>query len=408
MLNFQSKPVKLSNIVNGSIQTGFQVRGNIQSGHQGNYKLIQVKNTIRGLLYYIESKGLDKISIPEEKRKFMNKYLVQKNDILYLSKLNPGAFLYSDSIENTVPMAHFYILHPKASLVDSYYLCWILNHNFLKPHIQKCLKGTALPFISREALMNLKIPLPNKAVQKKIIDILKLRAREQEIQSTIDRKKNILINAILSQSCLNFQYENPPHKTNLPHKAPPTHKATSSRIVRHSRESGNPPSHPNATHKATSSRIVRHSRESGNPPSHPNATHKTSSSRIVRHSRESGNPPTHPNATHKATSSRIVRHSRESGNPPTHPNATHKATSSRIVRHSRESGNPPTHPNVTHKTSSSRIFRHSRESGNPSTKPNATHKTSSSRIVRHSRESGNPPSPLKQDQHKQTLKGDKK
>ena len=199
MLNFQSKQVKLSNIITTPIQTGFQVRGKVQPDLRGNYKLIQVKDTVRSTLYHIKTENLDKISIPEKQIKFMKKYLVQKNDILYLSKLNPRAFLYSDTFENTAPMAHFYILRPKTDIIFASYLCWVLNQNFIQPYIQKCLKGTNLPFISKEVLMNLKIPLPNKAVQKKIISLLELRSQEKEIQNTIDRKKNRLINAILNK-----------------------------------------------------------------------------------------------------------------------------------------------------------------------------------------------------------------
>ena len=60
----------------------------------------------------------------------MNKYLIQRNDVLYLSKLHPGAFRYRGSIEKTIPMAHFYILRPKTEYIDSDYLCWALNQDF--------------------------------------------------------------------------------------------------------------------------------------------------------------------------------------------------------------------------------------------------------------------------------------
>lgn len=198
MPSFQSKQIKLSDVIATSIQTGFQVRGKVQPDSQGNYTLIQVKDTIRSVLYHIKSENLDKIFISEEKRKFMNKYLVQKNDVLYLSKLNPGAFRFTGSVESTIPMAHFYILRPKANIINSDYLCWALNQNFMKPHIQKWLKGTILPFISKDALMNLKIPLPSLATQKKIISFLKLMAQEKEIQKTMDKKKSVLINTVLN------------------------------------------------------------------------------------------------------------------------------------------------------------------------------------------------------------------
>ena len=129
----------------------------------------------------------------------MKKYLVQKNDVLYLSKLNPCAFLYTGSIKNTLPMAHFYILRPKTNRIDSSYLCWVLNQGFMQPYIQKYLKGTVLPFISRDVLMNLKIPLPSRSVQKKIVGLLQLRMQEKEIQEEIDKKKLGVINTLLNR-----------------------------------------------------------------------------------------------------------------------------------------------------------------------------------------------------------------
>ena len=198
MLTYQSKQAALSSIVAMPIQTGFQVRGRVQPHPQGNYSLIQVKDTHRGTLYHIKSEALDKVFIPEEKNKFINKYLIQKNDVLYLSKLSPGAFRYMGSIEKTIPMAHFYILRPKTKYIDSDYLCWALNQDFMKPQIQKRLKGTALPFISKDALATFQIPLPSIGIQKKIINLLQLRTQEKELQETIDKKKNILVNKTLT------------------------------------------------------------------------------------------------------------------------------------------------------------------------------------------------------------------
>ena len=61
MLSYQSKQVPLSDIVAMSIQTGFQIRGRVQPHPQGNYSLIQVKDTYRDTLYHIRSETLDKV-----------------------------------------------------------------------------------------------------------------------------------------------------------------------------------------------------------------------------------------------------------------------------------------------------------------------------------------------------------
>ena len=196
--NFKSNQIELLEALDFPIQTGFQFRARTPSHLQTSYSLVQIKNTVRDILHYINLKKQDTISIPENKKKFMAKYILQENDVLYLSKLNPGAFRYKGSCKKTIiPSAHFYILRPKTDVIDSDYLCWILNQKFIKPYIQTNLKGTLLTFISKEALAKLKIPLPKLAVQKKITVLLKLRMKEKKIQKAIDKKKDLFLNSSL-------------------------------------------------------------------------------------------------------------------------------------------------------------------------------------------------------------------
>ena len=202
MIKFKSKLVHLPDIVTLPIQTGFQIRGRIQFHPIGNYNLVQVKDVDRSkALYQIRTDALNKISIPEKKRKFIIKYLLKKDDILYLSKLHPAAFCYKGSFGDTIPMSHFYILRPNIDVIYPDYLCWALNQKFIiQPYVQKHLSGSVLPFISGVDLMKFKIPLPSKDVQKKIIKLLHLAVREKEIQEKIDKKQNILINTLLKRA----------------------------------------------------------------------------------------------------------------------------------------------------------------------------------------------------------------
>ena len=225
----------LSDIIMTPVQTGFQVRRGfrpkLDSAHKDGirYHLIQAKDIKRGLLYKInqtgfekgvtlevfssynrnvkhefsntisiEPSGLDTLFIPEGKSKFMQKYLIQERDVLYLSKLHPGAFRYKGPIGRALPMSHFYILRPKIKGIDSDYLCWVLNQKWTTgPYIQKLIAGSVLPFISKADLLSFKIPLPTFSVQKKIVYLLSLRDREKQIQEQLDSKKNILLNKVL-------------------------------------------------------------------------------------------------------------------------------------------------------------------------------------------------------------------
>ena len=194
---FKSKVLKLQEILSDSIQTGFQARGGaeISSSHKGKgyYSLIQVKDADK-LNYSINTQSLS--CVFHQKEPFMRKYILQKQDVLYLSKLDFCAFRLPASLpENTVPTAHFYILRPQIKYIDPDYLCWALNQDFLvKSYIQKHLSGSVLPFVTKTALSNLNIPLPIVSVQKKIVTLLKLRAKEQSLQNALNKKQQMLIN----------------------------------------------------------------------------------------------------------------------------------------------------------------------------------------------------------------------
>jgi len=185
----RSKKVKIGSIL--SIQTGFQIRKKIPLDIKGNYKLIQVKNISESTLHYMKPKKLDKIYLSKDS-KFMDKYILKKEDILYLSKFYFKAFRYIGNLENILPMSHFYILRPSIP-INLDYLCWILNQSSMSRHVQ----GSLLSFISKKALGNVEIPLPNEETQKKIAQILSLRAEEIEIQKKIEQKNHI--NQILTR-----------------------------------------------------------------------------------------------------------------------------------------------------------------------------------------------------------------
>ena len=115
----------------------------------------------------------------------MKKYLLRKEDVLYLSKLHPGAFRYRGHVGDVLPMTHFYILRPHLNLVDPDYLCWALNQSWIiGAYVQKLMIGSSLLFISRSDLLNFKIPLPTIKVQKKNYKLIKIESTRAGVTRT--------------------------------------------------------------------------------------------------------------------------------------------------------------------------------------------------------------------------------
>lgn len=198
MKRFKSKTKKLGSLV--EMQTGFQVRGKVEPNPSGNYSLIQVKDLDRET-FHVDAKKLEKIEVPEKREGFMDKYLVDPTEVLYLSKgSKPGAFVLDSELEYTIPMAHFYILKPKNGSVETKFLCWALNQDFMNPFLSRSLKGSGIPFISKPDLADWEVPVPSLEAQRKIVELWQLRVEEKRLERQLEEAKDKLINEILERN----------------------------------------------------------------------------------------------------------------------------------------------------------------------------------------------------------------
>jgi|SRR5690554_430222 len=128
-----------------------------------------------------------------------DKYIVQKNHILFSSRLKFNAFsLPKDSPKTFVASSSFIILKPHLDKVIPEYLIWYLNLPQTQAEFNYLSQASGrLPYINRKKLAETEIELPELSIQKEITHIVKLQKREKQLLQNLIQKKEQYIQSLL-------------------------------------------------------------------------------------------------------------------------------------------------------------------------------------------------------------------
>ena len=188
--------MKLKDIAD--IQIGFQLSTKIEPVQDGTHKIIQIKdidnnrNIIPDSIYKINPKRL------------VDRYLVNKNDVLFLSRGHRNFATAIDiPMKNTIAAGHFFILKFDTAKILPEYLAWYIN----QPPAQKFLKsmakrGSHMPIIGKSEFEQLKVDIPPLQVQEKIVKLSKLLQREDELLEKIKEKRGQIVQSICLKAAL--------------------------------------------------------------------------------------------------------------------------------------------------------------------------------------------------------------
>ena len=161
------------------------------------------KPTVGGMVYYIQSRDFndylefnDNI-VPElqESPKFKKHYL-QKGNILIAAKGgNYFAVVYNGEVSPAVASSTFIVLRElnEAKVLPGF-LAWFLNHPKTQLYFSAHAKGSNIPYISKNLIMELEIELPSLEAQKWVLKIYQLRLCEKKLVEKIESLKETIIN----------------------------------------------------------------------------------------------------------------------------------------------------------------------------------------------------------------------
>ena len=171
------------------IQLGYQFRSKPEGDEHGSVKLIQVKDILPDRSGILSDKALR-----FEPDRDPTKQLLQEGDVLFMGKGSaPFVCTVRGLTGSTVAGGMFFILRPDTQRVLPDYLAWVLNDKrTLEKLMIACGTGVAMPVIRRKELEKVQVSLPPLELQKKISELLKMKAQEQDLMKELAEQKEIL------------------------------------------------------------------------------------------------------------------------------------------------------------------------------------------------------------------------
>jgi len=174
------------------IQIGYQFRKKIEPVNDGTHAIIQMRDfDDNNNLNYRELSRVKLADLPD-------KYLVNKNDVLFLSRGHGNfAFAITDSTESTIVASYFFILRIRSNKILPEYLAWYINQAPAQGYLYNIARrGTHMPLVPKSAFENLKVHITDIQTQKSIVELNSLFDKEKELIRKLQEKRSLLIRSI--------------------------------------------------------------------------------------------------------------------------------------------------------------------------------------------------------------------
>lgn len=173
------------------VQIGYQSRGSIQPDPRGTHLVIQLKDI--GDDYKLNTNDLYRITPEREPER----YLVTRGDVLFLSRGRYNiAVAIDEKLADTIAVGTFYIARLKANHVLPEYLAWYINQPQTQADLKTKAQATNIPLVTKAAFDTLEIDVPSLVVQRSIVELGKLAAKEQDLLARLAVKREQLTSAI--------------------------------------------------------------------------------------------------------------------------------------------------------------------------------------------------------------------
>ncbi len=127
---------------------------------------------------------------------------VRKGDLIFRARGQTNtASLVEEDIDSAIVAAP--LLHVRTTQVNPEYLQWFLNLPRTQRQLAELAVGTALQLISKANFESICIPIPPAELQNKIVELAKLKRREQALLAKISELESRYLDAALMEAVRN-------------------------------------------------------------------------------------------------------------------------------------------------------------------------------------------------------------
>ena len=173
------------------IRMGFHIRVSVKENLDGNALLLQIRDVdTEG---HFDERELTVVDVPN-----LENHSLREGDVVFLARgVRRYAFLFEGSLsDSVVPASYFMVLRVKHDLVDPRYLVWAINQDAFQSQIDTASTKSAVPQITKAAMIELKVELPDLAIQRRIAEVDRLMKTEWKLTQQLQNRRTVLLNAV--------------------------------------------------------------------------------------------------------------------------------------------------------------------------------------------------------------------
>lgn len=185
------------------VNSGYPFRGKVENDPDGTVVIIQQRDVSDMVAMSPEDlAGCAPTNaawlLPDKSH---GKYLIASGDVLLQAR--GGQFHCLQFTGNYAAMAAqgVAVLRPQSGLLAEY-LCWYLNHPTTTKGLQNAAGGTHIPFLSKKALSEYRVPVPSLEVQQQIASADVVHRQYIKKTQRLLELNNQLINAATWQAAI--------------------------------------------------------------------------------------------------------------------------------------------------------------------------------------------------------------
>jgi hypothetical protein len=143
--------------------------------------------------YFDENGALQKELFPDIRwRDISEKHILKPGDVLFSAKgFRNFATVYEEKNLPAIASTSFLVISIWKNGIEPEYLAMILNSSRGQEYLKGMAKGTSIPAISKSQLEGFEIVIPPIEIQQKLVALNKLKTKESNLISTIERLKHL-------------------------------------------------------------------------------------------------------------------------------------------------------------------------------------------------------------------------
>ncbi|MEX1027079.1 MAG: restriction endonuclease subunit S [Candidatus Paceibacterota bacterium] len=171
------------------VRMGYHIRGRVQEEPGGNALLLQIRD--------VDDEGrFDEMSLTVVDVPNLENHSLRGGDVVFLARgVARYAFLFEGSqFGSIVPASYFMVLRVKDA-VEPAYLTWAINQDSFQRQIESASTKSAVPQITKTALVELTIDLPNFETQRRVAAVDRLMKTERELLQRLQDRRSALLRA---------------------------------------------------------------------------------------------------------------------------------------------------------------------------------------------------------------------